>query len=262
MGRVKVDCSAVAVSELAAAEIEQMFALFEKFYDCVSFETFCTDLYKKDRILLARERDTWRIAGFTTLKIMSIDFERGGRKQVATGIFSGDTILAPEYWGCRVLNSAFASLLLKEKMKRPFGDLYWFLISKGYKTYLLLTNNFLEYYPALHARTPAHVQQVMDSYASELYPEAYDKASGLLIFQESLGQLKTSVAPIDGNLMESQPNVAFFQNRNPDWQKGNELVCLGVIDWRLFGYYVVKAARCATMAWVKRAKKILRSQET
>lgn len=255
MGQVKVDCTPISVQQLTASEIKQMFALFEQYYEAVSYEAFCKDLFKKDQVLLAREKSTWAVKGFTTLQILNLDYVKDGRKHHATGIFSGDTIVAPEYWGQRVINGAFASTLLREKMKRPFDELYWFLISKGYKTYLLLTNNFVEYYPRHDKATPAHIQGIIDSYAMELYPQAYDKTTGLLRFEESLGHLKGSVAPITNELLAKHPKIAFFQERNPNWEKGDELVCLGVVNWRLFAGYALKSARYAVRGFLGAPKR-------
>ncbi len=82
---------------------------------------------------------------------------------------------------------------------------------------------------------------MIDTYATALYPEAYDQDSGLLKFEESLGKLKSSVAPIDQHLLTTQPKIAFFQFMNPNWLQGDELVCLGVVSWRLFAYYAYKS---------------------
>jgi hypothetical protein len=38
-------------------------------------------------------------------------------------------------------------LIIKLRVKYPFNEFYWLLISKGYKTYLLLANNYYVYYP-------------------------------------------------------------------------------------------------------------------
>lgn len=254
MGQVKVDCTPVAVELLAASEIRQMFNLFEQYYDCVSYETFCKDLFKKDQVILAREHSTWAIKGFTTLKFINVTYVQNGRTKTARGLFSGDTIVAPEYWGKRLMNGEFAKVLLREKMKRPFDEFYWFLISKGYKTYLLLTNNFTDYYPRYDKPTPTHIQSILDGYAQTLYPEAYEPSSGLLRFQESLGQLKASVAPIGEDLLRTQPNVAYFQTKNPNWPQGDELVCIGVINWRLFAHYAMKSVRYLARGWTGRAR--------
>jgi len=47
---------------------------------------------------------------------------------------------------------AFAKHLLLAKIRTPGRRVYWFLISKGYKTYLLLARTFLGFLPRRDAR--------------------------------------------------------------------------------------------------------------
>ncbi len=238
--KIKTNKSIVKISELSHADIRQMYTLFESYYECVNFDNFVKDLKKKDGVVLIRTAGMEIIKGFSTYKLMSFTVNKNGKPTQAEGIFSGDTIVAKELWGQRVLNNAFSSLLIREKLKRPFSDFYWLLISKGYKTYLQLTNNFVGYYPRYDRSTPQHIQAVIDGYAGELYPEFYDQQSGVLRFPQSQGQLKAHVTPIDAKLIARLPNIEFFQKRNPNWQNGDELVCVGVVDWRLFARQIVK----------------------
>lgn len=241
MGLLKTECNAVCVKTLTDLDIQQMYQLFEHYYECISFETFQTDLSKKDKVILMREKVSKKIRGFSTVKKMTFEVNKNGRVKRVQGFFSGDTIVAREYWGQKAINGVFAKLLIKEKLKNPFTDFYWFLISKGYKTYLLLTNNFTDYYPRFDRPNLPHIQEVLDSYATALYPEAYDQKSGVLRFETSMGQLKSNVAPINAELLGTHPNISFFQRKNPHWQKGDELVCLGVVNWSLFGKYFLKS---------------------
>lgn len=245
MAKSKVGCKPIRVDRLTKTDITQMYNLFERYYECISFTVFEQDMKKKDKVILMREHQTGVIKGFTTVKMMTFTVTKNGRTKQVRGVFSGDTIVAKEYWGQKVLNSAFATMLMQEKLKNPFSEFYWCLISKGYKTYLLLTNNFVDYYPRHEEQNPSHVQEVIDAYASELYPESYDPSCGLLRFEQSMGQLKSNVAPIDAELLNSHPNISYFQNKNPNWQQGDELVCLGVINWALFGKYFRKSFKFA-----------------
>lgn len=48
------------------------------------------------------------------------------------------------FWGRRSLGVAFLIYMFKKKLARPSVPLHCFLISRGYKTYLLMANNFNE----------------------------------------------------------------------------------------------------------------------
>ena len=64
------------------------------------------------------------------------------------------------------------------RLKNPFTPVWWFLISKGYKTYLLLANNFINYYPRYELPTPPLYKDLIGQSALKLYPENYDQHSG------------------------------------------------------------------------------------
>ena len=61
-------------------------------------------------------------------------------------------ILERRFWGYGGLQMAFAKHLLLAKIRTPGRRVYWFLISKGYKTYLLLARTFLGFLPRRDAR--------------------------------------------------------------------------------------------------------------
>ena len=53
--------------------------------------------------------------------------------------------------------------MIKLRIKYPFNELYWLLISKGYKTYLLLANNYYVYYPNIKDENQ-HLSEVVEHY--------------------------------------------------------------------------------------------------
>jgi hypothetical protein len=257
MAVATAEATTVHIKNLTLTDIEQMYALFEQYYDCISFESFEKDLKKKDAAVVIRDWKSHAIRGFSTYKILSIPTKVDGVEKTVRGMFSGDTIVVKELWGSKILNGAMARIFLLQKLKHPLEDFHWFLISKGYKTYLGMTNNFTDFYPRFDEETPEIYQQVIDSYALALYPEAYDRKTGLLKFKESLGQLKAHVTPIDLELVNSQPHVRFFQERNPNWLKGDELVCVGIVNWTMFLSYGLKI-----LGFSQRKQKSLQRQPT
>lgn len=217
----KLKATTVARSRLTPADRARMLALMQAYYDAVSEARFLADLEKKDAVILLKDAgDT--IQGFSTL--MTVRVEVCGRP--ARGVFSGDTVLDQPYWGSRALGRAFLRYLWIEKLRAPAEPLYWLLISKGYKTYLMMANNFAEHYPRYEKPLPARVKPLMDAFYTALYPEAYDATTGLIETAVAASRLKPAVAPIAARLVESNPRIAFFEQRNPRWQQGCELACL------------------------------------
>jgi len=108
-----------------------MFALMERYYDGMTRDGFHADLNEKRWAILLRESDARAICGFSTQMIL--DFTVDGAPGHA--LFSGDTIVDRRCWGQNLLAQAWGHLALTLIDQYPSGTLYWFLISKGYKTY-------------------------------------------------------------------------------------------------------------------------------
>ncbi len=104
------------------------------------------------------------------------------------------------------------------------------MISKGFKTYLLLANNYYSYYPHYGDKHP-HLQDYVDSYCRQYFAEYYDQSSGLLNFGADYQPLKDDVAPITKELREKNTKIAFFEDKNPTWVSGTELPCIGELRW-------------------------------
>lgn len=221
MSRLKF--SIIPVTRVSRSDQEIMQKLFLQYYEVPHPDDFFRDFMNKDDVIILRDKKDKSIQGFSTQKVITHHID--GRS--FTGVFSGDTLVDKKYWGDPALGFGFFCYLMKVNLRRPTQKLYWHLISKGYKTYLLLTNNFDKYYPRHDAPTPMLAQKLMDSFAEQMYPDHFKRDLGLLIFQEPHEKLKSDVAPITAELKEKNPKIKFFEDKNPHWQKGEELVCLG-----------------------------------
>jgi len=215
----------VKVQDLRIHEILHMHGLFERYYDHGPLDTFMRDLTKKDGVFLTHRKSDQTIVGFSTLGIYYFDHE--GKR--VKGLFSGDTILEKEYWGSRSLQTAFARKMFIEAIKRPFSQQYWLLISKGYKTYLLLARNFPVHYPDHQQERPS-LKKLVINYCELLYPGHLDQERMVLTFGEEANALKGEVAPITDSLRQSEPAIDFFAKRNPGWADGHELPCVAQAD--------------------------------
>jgi len=217
----------VRVTKLSPADKARMFELMRQSYDAVTEQQFLFDLGQKDDVILLRDRGDEIIRGFSTLARLRA---RWGR-QTLRGVFSGDTVIEPQYWGRRTLGKAFLKFMWWQKLRHPASPLYWLLISKGYKTYLMMANNFSEHYPRCERPTPADKQAIIEAFYTTLFPKEYDPRTGLVRFGAAACRLKAGVAGISPELAQSNRRVAFFQQVNPDWTRGVELACLARMTW-------------------------------
>src|SRR5260370_2451780 len=149
--------------------------------------------------------------------------------QPLRAVFSGDTIIARSHWGEQELGRAWSHFVAELGGEEPEMSLYWFLISKGYRTYLFLPLFFHQFFPRHDQVTPAREQEILDALASTRYPDLYVRESGLIVFPESHGNLSHDLAEIPAHRLRS-PHVRSFLSRNPRFAEGHELACLGELS--------------------------------
>lgn len=226
-----------AVDRLRPIDVIRMHLLFTQYYEDHPLETFKSDLAEKDHVILLRDQATGIIQGFSTLLRVEIPTEKGPVR----GVYSGDTVISKDYWGSAALGLAFLKYLWLEKWRTPFRPLYWFLISKGYKTYLLMANNFTRHYPRLEEKTPPHFQRIIDDFYGRRFEKTYRPTQGLIVPEGTSCRVKEEVAPITPELLKI-PRIAFFQARNPSWTEGVELCCLAEMTLFMPLKYAVKKA--------------------
>lgn len=214
-----------AVPLLSDERRDQMWAVFSKYYASITREKFEADLSEKQDVILLHDTGDNSLQGFSTIEVYAQNI--GSRRFIA--VYSGDTVLDEAYWGQSALHRTFTRYLLRTKLQHPLLPVYWYLISKGYKTYLLLARNVPNHYPRHDRPTPEFEQQVLHRLSSEKFPEAYNREQGILRFETCQGRLKRGVAPIAAELL-THPDIRFFVDRNPGHVDGEELCCLGRVD--------------------------------
>lgn len=242
--RRRLVASTVPVSTLEPSTIAEAYAIFQHAYAGADRERFQRDLAEKQFIVLLRDRESSELKGFSTILLQELTEPRR-----ATVIFSGDTVIDREYWGQKQLQLAFARILLAAKL-RSRTPLYWFLLSKGYRTYLLLANAFPSATPRFDSRGVSPLQPILDALAEQRFGAEYDRASGVIRYREAHERVRDGVAPITDRLLRN-PHVRFFVERNPGHADGDELACVAEVRLR-------DLARIAMRLTTARARRALR----
>jgi len=212
-----------ARSDISDAEVGGMYALFARYYDAAVPSAFRADLDAKSYVI--ELRDGAALRGFSTVALM--DFEARGVARRA--IFSGDTIIDHRYWGEQTLPVAFCALAGRVHAENPAIPLYWFLVSKGYRTYRYLGIFSKRYYPNPSAPTPPEEQACLEQLAQTRFGDAYVAERGVLHFPQSRGHLRAQWAGVR-EAVSKRPDVRFFLERNPGYRSGDELVCITRLD--------------------------------
>lgn len=211
------------VTSLSEAEVRGLFTLFSACYEAVSLEPFTADLFAKDDVLLLRDT-AGVVQGFSTQ--VTHRFEIDGR--IIRVLFSGDTIIAPQWWGTQELVRAWCQYAGQVKARHAEDSLYWLLLSKGHRTYLYLPLFFRHYHPQSESEDGT-LRQIKDVVAARMFGADYNTASGRLEFASSKGHLRRDLADVPA-ARDRREHVAFFLERNPRYVEGHELVCLAEIS--------------------------------
>ena len=237
----------VPCESLTERQRAQMLALMQVCYAGVSAERFTRDLAGKQYVILLSARRSGELVGFSTLRVAEEQVE-GKPVEV---VFSGDTVIHPDYWGQKELQVRFGRFMLARKLRRPSRPLLWLLLSAGYKTYLLAVNHFPRTVPRHDWEAPAERVSFLRSLASRWFGEQYDAARGTVRFAGSHYRVRDGVASIDREAA-AHPHIAFFAQHNPGHVDGEELVCLAEIRVRDLMWALTELTMKQLRLWTRR----------
>lgn len=219
---MKVCGELIEVKKLTKACINAMFILMDTYYDQMDYSNFISDLSEKDHCILLID-ESGGIQGFSTQKLIS--FPLNGKE--IHGVFSGDTIIHKDYWGSFELYRVFAQSFIK--YSNQFAEFYWFLISKGYKTYRMLPLFFKTFYPNYLEQIPDYEKHIRDAFGLFKYPGQYNIKTGIIEYPGQKVKLKKGVADVTLKQLKDK-NIQFFINTNPNYILGEDLVCLARLE--------------------------------
>jgi hypothetical protein len=217
--RTAVDAEVRARSRVSAADRDAMFALHSGSFDNLKREHFEDDLAEKDHVILMRAGED--LVGFSTIRTR---LEAVEGRSVAV-IFSGDTCVHPDFWRANALMPTFGAFLRRCLQRYAPAPVYWNLVSKGYRTYLMLPFFFRSYHPSAAGPSDPFEKRLADLLGTQLYGVRYDAASGVARLAGARDYLRTELAGVPPLLRDNR-HVAFFLERNPGYGRGDELVCL------------------------------------
>lgn len=209
------------IAEIDSAVEARFFAIHCRYFENTTREIFLRHLREKEKVIVL-EDSSGVIQGFSTLKVLAV---KAGQKTLHA-IFSGDTIIEQDYWKSPELVRIFT--FYAGQLKKKLGAetaLYWFLISKGYKTYRFLPLYARRFYPTFREPFPEKEKHILDIFAQALFPGDYNPETGLITFQQPAGNLRPGAAEISAKRLRDA-DIRFFSQANPDHMRGVELACI------------------------------------
>lgn len=213
----------VAIDTLSPDTIDEMYSIYKAHYDETTFHLFSRDLSEKsDCIMLYDEHR--RLQGFSTLMLMSTRID----DSPVTAIFSGDTIVDPSLRTTSRLPAAWLdhAFSLLSTLRMP---LFWFLISKGFRTYRFLPVFFKRFYP--HPENEyRELHRITDVLAQKKFGAAYDPSTGIVHTGDLQPRLKNP-GDIAGTTGRSDTYIDFFAKKNTFHTSGDELCCCTPVNF-------------------------------
>jgi hypothetical protein len=223
----------VARQTLDTKTREAMFSLLAAHFVGVDRTTFDRDLEDKSCAILL-EDDAGDVRGFSTMVV----YESYAAGTPVSVVYSGDTIVDRAWWGSPALARTWVRAVRQLAPDSEPRDVYWLLLTSGFRTYRFLPVFFREFYPRFDAATPPRDAALLEVLAGERFGQQYDAASGVVRFvhpqilapdlvtlpRHRMTRKNTEHGPVP------DPHIAFFLERNPGFVRGDELVCLTRID--------------------------------
>lgn len=226
---MKLHGKLLSVCDLSSADRVDMIQLMNSHYENVQQWMFESDLAEKQWVITLRSELDGKLCGFSTQMVLDATIAERPIK----ALFSGDTIIDRRYWGGSTLVQFGTHLALSLVDRFPGDELYWFLISGGYKTYRFMPVLFREFFPRHDAPMPADMKSVLDAFARKKFPQHYDEEAGIVKSDPNQYRLRQGVADVTQERLRDA-HVRFFVERNPGHHRGDELCCIAPLTRQNF----------------------------
>lgn len=200
-----------------------MFGLLSGHFSGATRATFDADLAGKQCAILL-EDDEGYLRGFST---MAVYFSQAAGRPACV-VYSGDTIVERAWWGSAALPRTWIRAVRQLVPDGWTADVYWLLLTSGYRTYRFLPVFFRSFHPRHDGGDAPALGPVLGALARERFGDRYDEADGIVrlaapqVLVDDLLQLPA------GRTLD--PHVAYFLKRNHGHIRGDELACLARIS--------------------------------
>jgi len=236
---MRLRSSVVDVKELTAKDRQEMFALMQRCFANLNMETFETDLERKWVVIQVHDPSSGKLVGFSTQTML----EATVSETPISALFSGDTVVEPSYWGDPALAHEWGQFALRLIDQQSAGKLFWFLTSKGFRTYRYLPLFFRQYHPRWSEGMAHGETAVIDALGKLVGGHRYDPHQRIIHATADKDYVRSGISDADRR-KGSDPHIRFFIEQNPGHAKGDELCCIAPLSRQNFtraAYRVINA---------------------
>jgi hypothetical protein len=239
---VTMQCHIIRQEKVTASDREAMWELHRRYFAHVTRDGFLSDMAGKDWVIVLR--DDGGIGGFSTVQFLRVAVANA----TPVFLFSGDTVVDRAHWRSPALAGAFGHMMQRAIRTYAPDRVYWFLITKGYRTYRFLPVYFHHFIPACDRIPPPDYPVLLDAVARHKFGNGYDAQAGI-VRHAGVGDC---LQPMFGDIpmgRERDPHVQFFLRRNPAYRQGDELACLAEIAEANFNRLAWRVIRATEVRW-------------
>jgi len=212
--------SILPIEQVCREDRDTMYALMAACYANIRRTAFEADLDAKHWLVQLRSRATGELVGFSTQVLLQVDV----LSTTVDALYSGDTVVDRCHWGDPALAHVWGNFALDLINRNTSRPLYWFLTSKGFRTYRFLPLFFCEFYPRADMPTPSWDRAVLDALGVRVASTRFDRASQIIRADGAKDFLKAEIGAPQSRMTKDR-HVRFFVESNPGHARGDELCC-------------------------------------
>jgi hypothetical protein len=213
------------VEQVCRDDRDTMFALMAGCYANIRRSAFEADLDAKHWVLQLRSRATGELVGFSTQVLLHVEV----LNTTVDALYSGDTVVDRCHWGDPALAHIWGNFALSLMKQSASRSLYWFLTSKGFRTYRFLPLFFRDFYPRTDVRTPPWESAVLDALGRQVAPTRFDDVRQIIRADSAKDYLRSEIGSPQLRIKKDH-HVRFFVESNPGHAHGDELCCLAPLN--------------------------------
>jgi len=211
------------VSGLSAADLGALWTVYASFFE-TERRTFEETARRSDEVIRFYDADDGRLCGMALVSAYAASHE-GRRFRVLS---TGAVCIERRYRGLNAIQRAGLLRLLRERLRHPLSNVYWYFDTFSYKSYLLLSRNLAEYWPRPDGATPQWESGAIAMLAHRHGGEAWNPITGIIGAQGR--RLRAGIA--DVLPADHDPHVRYFFRLNPGHAAGERLPCLCPLNLR------------------------------
>ncbi len=219
---------------LSEVDRDDLFEFLDRF-SSRSRERFDAQLEREQQVFRVHGSRTGHLVGFGTLSILDVSW----RGEPATLLSTGWAMLSPLFRGDAIIQRVGAKAWLEVRARRPTRRTYWLYTASTLNSYLLMANNFSEFWPRREAPWPERERAYLEQGLAQLGAR-WDHETGVIARAGSSSYREGRVTSAD--IDSADPHAAFYARANPGQAAGDTLPCLAPLTVRSVVGFGLRAA--------------------